>query len=165
MTKKLDTNSIANELKGASAYFQKQPEPDGSDQIDNQVLSADHKVEEPVEPPSLPKSLPTDAKAAGTLEASQSSRDEVRTDVKTSILHDVNKRALRKIIEETEALNSSLRMSLAEREQVEDTLLDLRRNHKIKTSMNELARLGLLILLHDFKKNGKQSIITEVKTS
>lgn len=94
-----------------------------------------------------------------------SQHHEVLTDVMTSALQDINKKLWREIIEETETHNSSLRMSAREREQMEDVVRDLKRKYRIKTSMNEIARLGLLFLIHDFKKRGAQSIITEVKTS
>jgi len=36
---------------------------------------------------------------------------------------------------------------------------------KIKTSLNEAARLGLLYILEDFKKNKEKSLIYKVKKS
>ena len=94
-----------------------------------------------------------------------SRRHEVMTDVMTLLSQDINTKLWREIIEETETHNSSLRMSAKERDQIEDIVRDLKRNYKIKTSMNEIARLGLLFLIHDFKKKRARSIINEVKTS
>jgi len=101
----------------------------------------------------------------GNNDVTMSRRHEATLDALTSSLHDINKKLWREIIEETETHNSSLRMSASEREQMEDVVRDLKRKHKIKTSMNEIARLGLLFLIHDFKKRGAQSIIADVKTS
>jgi hypothetical protein len=87
------------------------------------------------------------------------------TDVMTSVLQDVNVRVWRDTIENTETRGSSLRLTNEEVYAVEDVIQDLERLLKIKTSMNELARLGLLFLVHDFKKNGEKSIVYKVKKS
>ena len=86
-------------------------------------------------------------------------------DVITSSRHDVKLRAWRDIIENTETHNSSLRLTTEEGEQIEDLITDLKRNFKIKTSLNEVARLGLLHIVQDFKKNGDNSLIYKVKKS
>jgi hypothetical protein len=86
-------------------------------------------------------------------------------DVTTSFLHDVNLRNWRDVIENTETQNSALRLTSAERYAVEDVISELRRKEKIKTSMNEIARLGLLLLIHDFQQHRKNSVVYQVKKS
>ena len=86
-------------------------------------------------------------------------------DVITSLRHDVNLRAWRDIIENTETHNSSLRLTTEEGEHIEDLITDLKRKFKIKTSLNEVARLGLLHIVQDFKKNGEHSLVYKVKKS
>mgnify|MGYP003577745476 CR=1 FL=1 len=86
-------------------------------------------------------------------------------DVVTSSRHDVKLRAWRDIIENTETHNSSLRLTTEEGEHIEDLITDLKRKFKIKTSLNEVARLGLLHIVQDFKKNGDNSLIYKVKKS
>jgi hypothetical protein len=86
-------------------------------------------------------------------------------DVTTSSLHDANLRVWRDMIENTETHNSSLRLTIEEGEHIEDLITDLKRKHKIKTSLNEVARLGLLHIVQDFKKNGANSLIYKVKKS
>jgi len=98
-------------------------------------------------------------------DVTKSRRQDVTADVMTSLNQDINRKLWREIIEETETHNSSLRMSAKERDQVEDAVRDLKRKYRIKTSMNEIARLGLLFLINDFKRRGEHSIIAEVKTS
>lgn len=119
--------------------------------------------------PSTENTLPVDATpekmVQGTNDAMTSRRHDVTTDVMTLLMQDINAKLWQEIIEEMETHNSSLRMSAREREQVEDVVRDLKRKYKIKTSMNEIARLGLLFLIHDFKKRGEQSIIHNVKKS
>lgn len=56
-------------------------------------------------------------------------------------------------------------MTNEERYDIEDLVSELRRKFKIKTSMNEIARLGLLYIINDFKKDKTQSLIIKVKKS
>ncbi len=86
-------------------------------------------------------------------------------DVMTSLLHNVNLRGWKDTIENTETHNSSLRLTTEEGEHIEDLITDLKRKFKIKTSLNEVARLGLLHIVQDFKKNGENSLIYKVKKS
>jgi hypothetical protein len=100
-------------------------------------------------------------------EAKKLNEESLKTlnDVVTSLLQDVNLREWRDTIENTETRGSSLRLTNDEIYAVEDLLKDLKRQLKIKTSINEIARLGLLFLIHDFKKNGDKSLIYKVKNS
>jgi hypothetical protein len=86
-------------------------------------------------------------------------------DVTTSPRHDANHRKWRDIIEDTEVHNSALRLTNEERFDVEDLISELRRKYKIKTSMNEIARLGLLYIIDDFKKDKPNALIIKVKKS
>lgn len=88
---------------------------------------------------------------------------DVMNDVLTSSLQGVNLKEWQEIIENTETHNSSLRITEKEKQAVEDLITELARKYKIKTSMNEVARLGLLYLIQDFKKNKSKSIISQVK--
>jgi hypothetical protein len=167
--KSLNITGIQNELEGGSAFFPS-PQP-----------TADSAAQNPMSRPTPP----TDENAAAqtpvlnrgqreerpdqiveaVIEASPDVTTDATTDVMTSVLPDVNKKLWRELIEETETHNSSLRISLKEREQIEDVVRDLKRKYRIKTSMNEVARLGLLFLIHNFKTHGEQSIIADVKTA
>jgi len=89
----------------------------------------------------------------------------VTTNVMTSSLHDVRLRGWRDTIENTETHNSSLRLTTEEGEHIEDLITGLKRKYKIKTSLNEIARLGLLHIVQDFKMNGENSLIYKVKKS
>ena len=83
----------------------------------------------------------------------------------TSQHQDINYRAWRDVIENTETHNSALRLTRDERYAVEDMIQDLERKHKVKTSMNEVARLGILSIVHDYKKNKQESLVYKVKKS
>jgi hypothetical protein len=90
---------------------------------------------------------------------------DTRHDVTASRRQDVDYRAWKDIIENTETHNSALRLTREERYDVEDVVSELERTHHIKTSMNELARLGLLSLIRDYKQHKQQSLVYKVKKS
>jgi hypothetical protein len=98
-------------------------------------------------------------------DSTNKARKPLHTDVVTSSLQDVNLRDWRDLIENTETHNSSLRLTTEEGEDVEDVIKELKRQLKVKTSLNEIARLGLLYLVHDFKKHREHSLIYQVKKS
>jgi hypothetical protein len=97
--------------------------------------------------------------------AKEPENQKTLTDVMTSLLQDVNLRDWRDTIENTQTRGSSLRLTNEEIYAVEDVIKDSERLLKIKTSINELARLGLLFLIHDFKQNGEKSLVYKVKKS
>ncbi len=86
-----------------------------------------------------------------------------RHDVTTSARQNVDYRAWKDLIENTETHNSALRLTRKERYDVEDVVSELERTHHIKTSMNELARLGLLSLVRDYQQRQQQSLVYKVK--
>ena len=126
--------------KGMSAFFPASSSPTSQDEI----------IPETPAPPSQP---------------AENEVPSVVDDVTTSSRYDVSFRKWRDIIEDTETHNSALRLTNDESYAIEDVINDLKRKYKVKTSMNELARLGLLYLVQDFKKNKQQSLIVEVKKS
>jgi hypothetical protein len=115
--------------------------------------TANNQSAKPTEKTSLPKA-PTQPETQKTL-----------TDVMTSLLQDVSLRGWRDTIENTQTRGSSLRLTNEEIYAVEDVIKDLERLLHIKTSINELARLGLLFLIHEFKQNGDKSLVYKVKKS
>lgn len=99
------------------------------------------------------------------LEQQQKEPTPRRHDVMTSSRQDDNLRRWRDIIEDTETHNSALRITNDESYEIEDMINELRRKYKIKTSMNEIARLGLLYIIDDFKKDKRNALIIKVKKS
>jgi hypothetical protein len=118
-----------------------------------------------VQSPEQPATVPPPHQST-EVEGKQEKEDKSRhLDVTTSERHDVDHRAWRDVIEDTDARNSSLRITNNEKYAVKDLVDELERKYKIKTSLNELARLGLLYILDDFKKNKLNSLIIKVKKS
>lgn len=106
---------------------------------------------------------PRRIKAPTTTASRPQRRHDVMEDVVTSLLEGVDLGEWREMIANTETHSSAFRLSSAERDAVEDLVRDLRRVKRVKTSMNELARLGLMLLIHDFRKRGDKSIVYRVK--
>ena len=67
------------------------------------------------------------------------------------------------IISDTNTQNTTMRLTSEESNKVGDFTRNLRRKKKIRISMNELARLGLLFLMDDFNDNGDKSVVAKVK--
>jgi len=111
------------------------------------------------------KSSAPESPASARKQSNKKVNQFATNDVMTSSLHDVHLRGWRDTIENTETHNSSLRLTTEEGEHIEDLITDLKRKFKIKTSLNEVARLGLLHIVQDFKKNGDNSLIYKVKKS
>ncbi|MCC7018569.1 MAG: hypothetical protein IT332_02360 [Ardenticatenales bacterium] len=109
--------------------------------------------DQPVMAPSEPDAM---------LDVTESPRLDVVTDVMTSVLlEDIS--MWRKVLAVSETHNSALRLSAQERDDIEDCVLLLRRKFGIKTSMNELARLGLLLLVRDVRTRKSESLVCAVK--
>jgi hypothetical protein len=143
----LEIKAITASLKeskgqGVDAFFPPPP-----------THAADKKPSKPKEHTSIPKP------------SKEPEIQKTLTDVMTSLLQDVNLRDWRDTIENTQTRGSSLRLTNEEIYAVEDAIKDLERLLKIKTSINELARLGLLFLIHDLKQNGEKSLVYKVKKS
>lgn len=134
--------------KGIDAFFPAASEPH---------TRHDTEDEKPGDSPTLPKKTNEKKQEFETQSSSQ--------DVTTSMRHDVNYRKWKEIIEDTESHNSSLRITNEEKYAVKDLVDELERKYKVKTSLNELARLGLLCIVDDFKKEKLNSLVMKVKKS
>lgn len=144
----ITTNLKHSSGKGVDAFFSQSPTQPTEKKYEEEVASLS----------------PTPSKEK-TTKSSQNKAKSSSDDVMTSSRQDVNNRKWRDIIEDTEVTNSALRLTREERYQVEDLVQELRRKYKIKTSMNEVVRLGLLYIIDDFKKNKSDALIIKVKKS
>jgi hypothetical protein len=149
----LEIDELTNNLKqssgkGIGAFFPSQP--------DNTNVKPLIREDEST-PPALTSEI--------SHETQRSQPKSRHHDVKASIHQDVKLRKWRDIIEGTETQNSSLRMTKNEKYDVKDLIEELERKYKIETSLNEIARLGILYIIEDFKKDKMKSLIMRVKKS
>lgn len=160
MKKPLQTDAISEELT-QSVFFQKPAgaKPAGQAQNVPADITTSH---------SPPLSTPEAQRRDEPQQASQQAKPPdvvtaVTSDGMTLQLQAIKLKAWQEIIENTETQNSALRLTKGERYAVEDLVNELRRKYGIKTSMNEIARLGLLLLIHDFKQHKQAALIHHVK--
>ena|SRR5947209_5552651 len=132
---------------------------------DYEALLAAEKGKKPEVTPPVDKSRGSLKPIQNEKTTSEEIIDDGRHDVTTSLHHEINHRAWRDLIEDTETHNSSLRITRREKFEVEDFIKDLERKHGVHTSLNELARLGMLFLINDYKKNKTNSLVYKVKKS
>lgn len=159
MTKKLPTDTIASELS-QSVFFQKSD----TGKVYNHQPDNQPKIQIPTSVSSTQGHQVTEKKQQIVNSVNnEKNNPDVMIDVMTSHLPEVNFKKWQEIIEDTETQNSALRLTSNERYAIEDVINELRRQYGVKTSMNEIARLGLLVLLSDFKERKKESLIHQVK--
>jgi hypothetical protein len=156
MKKRRPTDAISSELSQSSVFFQERKGAATKPRLSSP---------EPSRSPAAPvqKKQPKETKPSSSKEIKQDSNNDVNHDVMTSLSQDVDLRTWQEIIENTETQNTALRLTTEERYAIEDAVNELRRKYGIKTSMNEVARLGLILIIHDFKQNKKESMIHKVK--
>jgi len=166
--KQLNTNSISNELAGgASLFFSKPstiPLPIGKPEKTRQETRIPAKAVTKNTVKEVRGRQPPQQHIEGT-SLPHKEMNEVNHNVTTSSLREVNLRVWKDTVENTETHNSSLRLTNEENYAIEDMINELKRSLKIKTSLNEVARLGLLYIIHDFKRNREKSLVYEVKKS
>ncbi len=143
-------------FKGESVFFTDQPQ---ATPVPEQPAAPPSVVT----PPRVEQDNPPDHKQPLQQEELTAVRQDGMLDVTMSLLQGVDLKQWREQIEDTETQNSSLRLTSEERYVIEDIISELQRQERIKTSMNEVARLGLLFLIHEFKKNRRTSILYRVK--
>jgi len=162
MKKQLPTDGITSEL-AQSVFFPKSADEQTHEQAPAELPPRQARAHHSPLPLPNEQQQPEREKQKGRDSSQQAVEPDVMVDVMTSALQAINLKAWQEVIENTETQNSALRLTSAERYAVEDVVSELRRKYGIKTSMNELARLGLLLLIHDFKQHKKGSVIHEVK--
>jgi hypothetical protein len=169
MTKKqLNTTAVSNELEGgASLFFSKSPiTPLSSDKPEETVQKVKTPAKTALKKPAKEVRVnPILQRQAEDSSLTHKGKNEVNHNVTTSSLHEVSFRVWKDTIENTETHNSSLRLTNDENYAVEDMLNELKRGLNVKTSLNEVARLGLLYIIHDFKQNREKSLVYNVKKS
>jgi hypothetical protein len=160
---------ITKFFQGESVFFQElSPPPQTALPTPQQAEPVNGATHDPVSQPSAVAAStvtaqPTPSKNAPVPTSPPTGQDDGMTDGVTSWLDAINFKAWQEVIENTETQSSALRLTSAERYAVEDVVNELRRAEKIKTSMNELARLGLLLLIHDFKQHKRRALLYRVK--
>jgi hypothetical protein len=163
MKKQLPTHLISSELSQSSVFFQKPTTDQPPAPVEKPVKAKSSKPRSLAAPRHSPPPVAPKSNQSTEQAEKQESSHDVMTSIMTLQSQDLDLRKWQEIIEDTVTQNSALRLTSEERFAIEDVVSELRRKYGIKTSMNEIARLGLLLLIHDFKQNKKESMIHAVK--
>ena len=184
MKKKLDETSIANELRGASLFFQKPA--DGEEK--GAEKGAAQEVDE-VAAKSTPQAKPRRRKTApkGTA-ASNSSTTEVNTAVETKIVETASEpeqregtaaasvgrsplperaqlvETIRKNVKQLGKESAFCRFTVEEKSALGDIVYHYKRNG-VRTSENEVVRIAVNWLLENHRNDAKNSMLATVLAS
>ncbi|SRR5258706_8294494 len=174
MKKKLNTDSITNELEGASLFFTKPATPLSSDE----AKKADRTLPEPTtyeqtqESVKEVKSQRDNNKPRPTTQPKPEINAVMKESLHTSnnasmhasnqpLNHDTIIETIRKAVKYVGKDSATYRFTPEEKK----ALLELGFSYKMqgyKTSENELTRIAINFLLEDHKENGRNSILQRV---
>lgn len=179
MSKKvLNTQSVINELKGQSAFFQRDA-PLQSETVDptRSTVKASSKKQKKLPEATLkketskttlsekhsPVNLPIEKKS-DTVSSHDSNHASTQASTLANIQDDIVE-TIRKTVKQVGKDTLFVRLTPDEKHQVASVvyaLNEMYRGEGRKTSENEIGRIGLNFLLEDYKANGEQSILAKV---
>lgn len=122
-------------------------------------------AQKPPETAAVTETPPADSVTPRRRDARHGVTTATEPDAVVALMEGIDLGRWREVLADTETHNSTYRLTEEERRVAEDLVRDLWRRDQVKTSMNEVARLGLMLLAHDYRRRGKQSIIYRVRRS
>ena len=174
MKKKLNTDSIANELEGASLFFSKPatplrskeakktegtiPESATSEQTQERVREVKSKRDKNKQFPITQQKSETNAVMKESLQASNNASMHASNQPLT---HETIIETIRKAVKDVGKDSATYRFTPEEKK----ALLELSFSYKMqgyKTSENELIRIAINFMLEDQKQNGRNSVLQRV---
>lgn len=161
--KRLNVDSIKNELEGASLFFAKPkakelhapivgPEitpPSRDTNISPLVLKMAKKMEETNKP---------------TEERTKETKQETNHAIKLASYNDSFVETIRKMVKDLGKEVSFVRLTLEEKNKLTDIVYTYKRRG-VKTSENEINRIAINFLLEDYKAHGQESLLSKVITA
>ena len=168
MKKKLNIDSITNELEGSSLFFTKSvilpslPEPE---KVKNPLPDSSISTE----PETSKQKLEVTKKSKEPKTVETNNDDTVIPrhhdtmtpryhDTTTPSIHGVAIDVVRKAVKEFGKEAATHRFTVAEKKEIAD-LLYTYKNRGIKTSENEIARIAVNFVVEDYKVNGENSVL------
>lgn len=154
--KQLDTSGITNELQGSSLFFQK-PKAEIPDPIRSTPPDVPTTPRTPLE-----RQEPSLAAKDATIKQNRPLRMKDSTNASTlSGYQDSVVESIRKSVKVIGKEVTFVRMTPEEKRALADIAYTYKRRG-VKTSENEVARIGINYLLEDYKESGKESILAKV---
>lgn len=152
MSKKLDTSHIQNELEGGSAFFSSESKPSKAKKKSPVVKwkKQDKAVNEPDAKPEVEQQQVEVIQELPPLTASSpiEPSDEVIE-------------MIRKKVKQTGREGQVFRLSIEEKRMLGDIVYNYKRQG-IRTSENEVCRIAIVSLLHDYSEKGERSVLARV---
>ena len=170
MKKKLITDSIANELEGASLFFTKPappPLPPEPEKIENSVVSSPApekpvRIEKPKKIVNIKKPKIIETEKHDTVIPRHHDTIQPRyQDTMQPQIHGVMIDVVRKAVKEFGKEAATHRFTVAEKREIAD-LIYTYKNRGIKTSENEIARVAVNFIVEDYKVNGENSVLHKI---
>ena len=169
MKKKLNTDSITNELEGASLFFTKSasppslPIPEKVESIPVVTISSEHAVSEEIR---IAKKTPKHTTVKQDKRDTMIPRHHDTTvsryhDTTTPEINGVLIEQIRKAVKAYGKEAATHRFTVAEKKEIAD-LIYTYKNRGIKTSENEIARISVNFVVEDFKVNGENSVLHKI---
>ena len=155
MMKKLKTESIMNELEGASLFFSKPPPPPPNPEPPPNELPV-AKGEQPL--PSGPKNAHHHDTAVPRHHGITVSQQHGTT---IPQVYGVAIEQVRKAVKEFGKEAATHRFTAQEKKEIAD-LIYTYKSQGVKTSENEMARIAINFLIEDYKQNGEGSVLSKI---
>lgn len=173
MTKKLNTENIANELEGASLFFTKPPTPLSGDSVSiekEEVVVAEHSTLAPTPAQQVKQEETMKSNITKTMRVSN--RDTViprhhatttprYRDTTISKVHGVAVELVRKAVKEFGKEAATHRFTDTEKKQIAD-LIYTYKNQGIRTSENEITRIAVNFIMEDHRESGENSVLHKI---
>jgi hypothetical protein len=170
MSKTLNTTSIANELKGASAFFspspvqkpaRKQAQPASGRTVRSKAATTGFSEKEKG---ALTKASIKDTGATDSASERASTQDNEQPAVLARYQasnHTNTVEIIRRAVKDPGGKTTFVRLTPEEKNRLVDLVYTYKRQG-VKTSENELARIAIGCLLEDYQANGKESMLAQV---
>lgn len=154
MKKIINTENIANELKGASLFFTQSTPPPAAEPIAQK---------RPIKKTEKPKQEKVVKSASHDTVIPRYHDTTVSRHHDTTIpkVHGVTVEPIRKAVKEIGKEAATHRFTEAEKKEIAD-LIYTYKNQGIKTSENEITRVAVNFVMEDFRVNGENSVLHKI---
>ena len=165
MSKKtIDTSKITNDLQGASSFFGKSDKSTTRKDAKKASRSQSTKSSQALAPPTPESTVIYEEPAATSSESKPASGSSTQDSEQASMLaryHDSSIEAIRKTVKQFGKESVFVRVTPEEKRRIADIAYSYKRQG-IRTTENEISRIGISFLLEDHEQNGERSILARV---
>lgn len=165
MKKRLNIDSITNELEGASAFFSRPTPPPTARQETNVAAPRQPRPAKPKQSASGNGAEHRDAEPATPARVERPDSNQASGQaIMLASYPDSTIETIRKAVKQVGREVTFVRLTPEEKNQLGDIVYTYKRQN-VKTSENEISRIAISYLLEDYKANGQESILAKVIAS